>query len=121
VVQRRGIEDLRDVAAHVLGCQELARALTNSHPVVLVVLELAKLSGRRELPMVAVADSGVGQQGLQSPGVGPREVRAADPATLAHVHQQRHLGIVQGLQEGVGGEAVDADRGQRGHRAHAWA
>ena len=74
------------VAAGVFGGELDARALADSEPVVLGVLDVAKLGGGGELAVVLVGDASTGEGLLQPTRVRPGVVRTADPAALAHVY-----------------------------------
>ena len=97
LVQIGGVEDLGDVAARVLGRELDPGALADPAAVVLGVLELAQLGRRRELLVVAVVDSRLGEQRLEPLRVRPGVLAAADPASLADVDDQADARAAQRL------------------------
>ena len=104
------IKDLFGVDADVFGRQLRTRSL--SHPLsgVFAVLELAEIRVRRQLRVVLVGDSGLGEQTLQTLGVRPRVLRSAHAPSLPDIY---HLGDTSGVEradEAGGVELVDADR-----------
>ena len=60
------IEDLPDVAVPILGRELDPRALADAEAVVLPVLHVAELGGRRQLLVVAVLDAGVRERSLET-------------------------------------------------------
>src|SRR5579875_2586776 len=65
IVDAHDIEDAGRVGGDVLGRQRLAGALADPLPRVGRILELAHLGGRRELGVMDVADSVLGEPALQ--------------------------------------------------------
>src|SRR4051794_11229493 len=114
------VEDLARVAPDVLGRQLNARALADPEPLVLAVLQLAQLGGRRQVDAVLVLDAGLRERILQAPGVGPRVLRPAHAAPLAHIDEAPDVALAQGGQERLGAEAVDADGGDGGQSGQSW-
>ena len=84
-----------------------------SEPVVLAVLQPAQLRRRRELAMVAVADRGIRQRGLQAQRVGPGVLAPTHAAPLANIEQQPDIGAGERSEEALKRCAVDADRRNR--------
>ena len=73
------IEDLPEVAVPILRRQLAPGALADTEAVVLGVLHVAELGGRRQLLVVAVPDAGVGERGLEPQRVRPRVFGAPTP------------------------------------------
>jgi hypothetical protein len=103
-------EDLAQIALPVLGRQLGARALRDTEAVVLAVLQLPELSGRRQLLLVPVADPDLGERGLEPVRVGPRVLRATDASTLTDVEQQDYPRVPERIEKRLGRPPVDADR-----------
>src|SRR5262249_13278170 len=110
-------QDLLAVAPRELRGELGARALALAATLVLAVLRLAHLGARRQLLEVPIVDLGVGQRGLQPLRVGPGVLGAPNAAPLAHVEDDPDAGVSERGKERPGVEAVDADRGDRGHLA----
>jgi len=94
------VQNLPEVALPVFGGELESRALADADSCVLAVLELPKLGGRRQLPMVPVLDPRLGEDRLQPRGVGPGVLAAADAAALADVEHQADVRAPKCLEEG---------------------
>lgn len=115
-VETGGIEDLLGVTPDVLRRQLDPRALADPLAPVCLVLKLAQLGRRRELLAVFVLDPGLRERRLQPARVGPGVLRTAHAAALPNVQHRGDVGIGKRCDEGLGGETVDADGRDRGHR-----
>ena len=103
-------EDLALVALGVFSRKRHPRAFADTLLVVGAVLQPAQLGGRGELLVVAVGDPRIGHRGLKPLRVRPRVLGTANATALADVEKHGDAGIPERRQEGLGAEAVDADR-----------
>ena len=101
------------VAIDVLRRERDARPLADPEPVVLPILQVAKLGRRRELLVVGVGDARLRERRLQPAGVRPGVLAAADAAALPHVDHERNVGLVERRKGLVEPPAVDANRAER--------
>ena len=111
-------ENLPEVSLTVLGGELDARALADPDPVVLPVLELSKLGGRRQLLAMSVLDSSLCQRRLEACRVRPGITTAPNTAPLANIEHLGDSRSPQGSEPLVEGPAVHPDRGRAASRAY---
>ena len=114
-LQRRMIEYLLPVAPDVLWRETDPRALADALTIVVAILDVSQLGSRSEIRAVLVSDVSVGEQSLETTGVGPHILRSSHSPSLTDVDDLSNHGRIECTDEAGGVELIHTDRRDRGH------
>ena len=104
------VQDLPQVAVAVFGSELETGPLPDALPSVFFVLQAPQVGRRGELFVMPVLDARVSESVLELERVGPRVLGPAYATTLAHIHDDSRVCIVESSQKSVERPAVDTDR-----------